>query len=42
VVGLAIDTGHIAKGGMEVIKLITVYLPWIKPVRFKDMDSSGN
>jgi inosose dehydratase len=41
VVGFAPDTGHIAKGGMNVIEMIDTYRSVIKHVHFKDMTASG-
>ena len=41
VVGFAPDTGHIAKGGMDVVKILKTYRPLIKHVHFKDITTSG-
>jgi inosose dehydratase len=41
VVGFAPDTGHIARGGMDVAKILNTYRPLIKHVHFKDITSSG-
>ncbi|MCD9023709.1 sugar phosphate isomerase/epimerase family protein [Cohnella silvisoli] len=39
--GYAPDTGHIAKGGMDVLNIIRTYRPMIRHVHFKDMNASG-
>jgi inosose dehydratase len=41
IVGFAPDTGHIAKGGMDVAKIFKIYRPLIKHVHFKDITDSG-
>ncbi|HLO31159.1 MAG TPA: sugar phosphate isomerase/epimerase [Anaerolineales bacterium] len=41
VVGFAPDTGHIAKGGMDVVKIFKIYRPLIKHIHFKDITASG-
>ena len=41
VVGFAPDTGHIARGGMDVLKILKTYRPLIKHVHFKDITTSG-
>ncbi len=41
VVGFAPDTGHIARGGMDVVKILKTYRPLIKHVHFKDITTSG-
>jgi inosose dehydratase len=41
VVGFAPDTGHIARGGMDVAKILNTYRPQIKHVHFKDITASG-
>jgi inosose dehydratase len=41
VVGFAPDTGHIAKGGMDVITIFKTYRPLIKHIHFKDINASG-
>ena len=41
VVGFAPDTGHIARGGMDVIKILKTYRPLIKHVHFKDITAAG-
>jgi len=41
VVGFAPDTGHIAKGGMDVARILKMYRPLIKHVHFKDITASG-
>jgi inosose dehydratase len=41
VVGFAPDTGHIVKGGIDVIKVFENYRPLIKHVHFKDITASG-
>jgi len=41
VVGFAPDTGHIAKGGMDVIEILMKYRELIKHVHFKDIDGNG-
>jgi len=41
VVGFAPDTGHIARGGMDVVKILKTYRPLIKHVHFKDITASG-
>jgi len=40
-VGFAPDTGHIARGGMDVVKIFKMYRTLIKHVHFKDMTTSG-
>ncbi|MCC6443497.1 MAG: sugar phosphate isomerase/epimerase [Armatimonadetes bacterium] len=40
-VGFAPDAGHIARGGMDPVKIFGEYRPLIRHVHFKDMDSSG-
>jgi inosose dehydratase len=40
-VGFAPDTGHIAKGGMDVITIFNTYRPLIKHIHFKDITASG-
>lgn len=40
-VGFAPDTGHIVKGGMEVVKIFKTYRPLIKHIHFKDITASG-
>jgi inosose dehydratase len=42
VVGFAPDTGHIARGGMDVLKILKTYRPLIKHVHFKDITTSGS
>ncbi|MCJ7583833.1 MAG: glycoside hydrolase family 127 protein [Anaerolineales bacterium] len=41
VVGFAPDSGHIAKGGMDVIEVFQSYMSFIKHVHFKDITASG-
>lgn len=41
VVGFAPDTGHIANGGMDVVKIFKTYRSFIKHVHFKDITASG-
>ena len=41
IVGFAPDTGHIAKGGMDVIEVFQDYMAFIKHVHFKDITASG-
>jgi inosose dehydratase len=41
VVGFAPDTGHIARGGMDVVKLLKTYRHLIKHIHFKDITTSG-
>jgi len=41
VVGFAPDTGHIARGGMDVVKILKTYRHLIKHVHFKDITSGG-
>jgi inosose dehydratase len=41
VVGFAPDTGHIAKGGMDVLELFETYRSLIRHVHFKDITSAG-
>ena len=41
VVGFAPDTGHIARGGMDVVKILKTYRPLIKHIHFKDITTSG-
>jgi len=40
VVGFAPDTGHIARGGMDVVKILKTYRPLIKHIHFKDITAS--
>lgn len=40
-VGFAPDTGHIAKGGMEVTEIFKKYRDLVKHVHFKDIDAMG-
>jgi inosose dehydratase len=42
VVGFAPDAGHIAKGGMDPVKVFRDYSAVVRHVHFKDMDVSGN
>ena len=42
VVGFAPDTGHIAKGGMDVAEILKTYRPMIKHIHFKDITVSGD
>ena len=35
------DTGHIAKGGMDVVEILMKYRELIKHVHFKDIDGNG-
>ena len=42
VVGFAPDTGHIAKGGMDVIAVFREYRHLIRHIHFKDIDASGS
>jgi len=41
VVGFAPDTGHIAKGGIDVIEIFKTYRSLIKHIHFKDITASG-
>lgn len=41
VLGYAPDSGHIARGGMDVVKTFEAYRPLIRHVHFKDMTPSG-
>jgi inosose dehydratase len=41
VVGFAPDTGHIAKGGIDVLELFETYGPLIRHVHFKDITAAG-
>ena len=41
VVGFAPDSGHYAKGGMDVIEYVNTYRPLIKHTHFIDMTISG-
>jgi inosose dehydratase len=41
VVGFAPDTGHIVKGGMDVVKILKMYRPLIEHIHFKDITASG-
>jgi inosose dehydratase len=41
IVGFAPDTGHIVKGGIDVIELFIEFAPLIKHVHFKDITASG-
>ena len=41
IVGFAPDTGHIVKGGIDVIELLQAYASLIKHVHFKDITASG-
>ena len=41
VVGFAPDTGHVAKGGMDVPELFETYRPLIRHVHFKDITAAG-
>lgn len=40
-VGFAPDTGHIAKGGMDVLEIFDTYRPLVKHIHFKDINTSG-
>ncbi|MDI7274731.1 MAG: sugar phosphate isomerase/epimerase [Anaerolineae bacterium] len=40
-VGFAPDTGHIANGGMDVVKVFETYRALIRHVHFKDVAASG-
>ena len=39
--GFAADTGHIAKGGMDVVETFKIYRPFINHVHYKDMAGNG-
>ena len=41
VVGFAPDTGHIVKGGMDVIEMFKQYRKLVKHVHFKDINAMG-
>jgi inosose dehydratase len=41
VVGFAPDTGHVAKGGIDVVALFETYRPLIRHVHFKDITAAG-
>jgi inosose dehydratase len=41
IVGFAPDTGHIAKGGMDVIEIFQTYKSLIKHIHFKDITASS-
>jgi inosose dehydratase len=41
VVGFAPDTGHIVKGGMDVVEIIKSYISIVKHVHFKDITASN-
>jgi len=41
VVGFAPDAGHIAKGGMDAVKIFQEYRPLIRHIHFKDISSTG-
>jgi inosose dehydratase len=40
-IGFAPDTGHIAKGGMDVLEVLETYRPLIRHVHFKDITAAG-
>jgi inosose dehydratase len=40
-VGFAPDTGHIARGGMDVVELFETYRSLIKHIHFKDIAAGG-
>jgi inosose dehydratase len=42
VVGFAPDTGHLAMGGMDVVKMFEAYRPLIRHVHFKDITAAGD
>ena len=42
VVGFAPDTGHVAKGGIDVAALFETYRPLIRHVHFKDITAAGD
>jgi inosose dehydratase len=41
VVGFAPDTGHIAKGGLDVVEIFETYRPLIRHVHYKDITATG-
>lgn len=41
VVGFCPDSGHIARGGMDVLSIFRTYRPLIRHVHFKDMNVTG-
>jgi inosose dehydratase len=41
-VGFAPDTGHIARGGMDVVHILKTYRTLIKHIHFKDITASGS
>ena len=41
VISFAPDTGHVAKGGIDVLALFETYRPLIQHVHFKDMNAAG-
>ena len=41
VISFAPDTGHVARGGMDVLELFETYRPLIQHVHFKDMTAAG-
>jgi inosose dehydratase len=41
VVGFAPDTGHVAKGGIDVLEIFESYRPLIRHVHFKDISAAG-
>jgi inosose dehydratase len=41
VVGFAPDTGHVVKGGIDVLELFETYRPLIRHVHFKDITAAG-
>jgi len=41
VVGFAPDTGHVVKGGIDVLELFETYRPLIRHVHFKDIAATG-
>ncbi len=42
VISFAPDTGHVAKGGIDVMELFETFRPLIRHVHFKDMTAAGD
>ena len=41
VLGLAPDSGHLARGGIDPLRFFETYRPLVKHVHFKDISASG-
>ncbi len=42
VLGLALDTGHVSRVGIDVIELLNTFRPVVRHVHLRDVDADGN